>query len=518
MDDDSGAVAVTIAVLVVAFVALSAIVVDAGYLYDTRRQLQAAAEAGALAGCQELIATGDAAAAQTVAEEYTFENSDAGPGDELTIESIDIDVAEGSVRVVAFQETGMFFSSVLGPATRPVRAAARAQKWQLGGGRYLVPWAIPVIRNIDTVEAATLDDKGHVINSTSLDEVGPLLYSGPLPAPAASGSYDVRVRVFNTHGVPEYIIDSKNGKEAPAGVAVVDDGTGLVADVALSANYVEAGSALPLLTVVTNSPEAAVSVEVDGVDRAMTSSDGTTWRYQIVPGDVDDDLDLLRVYPLDAYVGSKADGDIDAYLYVRRSTYPLAGAWISPEVAAPSGTIGVAVEFNEFDPVTATPGQTYTLRVGAQSGLVGNFGELNYNKIIHEPTHPENLVVPKPGNNYEEWTAYGYEGGVHLGDIIEMSPGSSGVNTQKALDERADNMLPGEDMIVAVPVVEKYEDKSGGAYDVIVIAFAAFKITYYDKSGNVEGEFLQYIANPTSFLDDPGSDPNAIYAARLVNP
>jgi|GEM_PF-6405898 len=517
IQDDRGAVAVTVAVLVVVFLALAAIVVDVGYLLDTRRQLQAVSEAAALAGCQELIATGgDVAAAQAVAEEYAALNAPSGPGEGFDIEQVDIDPVEGSVRVVTHQTAPGFFTNVWGLSSHGVKAAAKAQKWQLSGGRYLVPWALSVIRNVDHVEAMLVDDKGAVLDSTYLAESGPLMYSGALGAPSALGSYDVLVRIYNSYGVPEYLIDSSNNKEAPGAAVVVNDGTDLLADVSLSDDYLEFGAPLPLLTVVTAQVQPDLSVEIAGTDRVMTSADGLTWHYQITAADVDHDLESLRTYPLDVHTGKKPDKEVDAYLHLRRSTYPVAGVWTSPSVVAPGGSVGVALELNEFDPVTVAPGQTYTLRVGNTEA--GNCGELNYNKIVHSPSCPPDLVIPKPGNNYYDWTAYGYEGGVHIGDVIAMSPGTSGVNTEKALDERLSNLIAGEDLIIAVPVVEKYEDKSGGEYDVIVIAFAAFKIVSYDNKGNVEGEFLQYVANPHGFLPGPGDDPNAIYAARLVNP
>lgn len=52
--DDEGATAVVIAVMLVVFLGLGAFLIDAGALYSERRSLQGAADAGALAGVQEL--------------------------------------------------------------------------------------------------------------------------------------------------------------------------------------------------------------------------------------------------------------------------------------------------------------------------------------------------------------------------------------------------------------------------------------------------------------------------------
>ncbi len=513
--DDSGAVAVTVAIFVIAFVALSAIVVDVGYMYDTRRQLQAIAESAALAGCQELIATQDAGAADSVARAYANLNTDDGPVDGLTIESVDVDMTEGSVRVVVAQQAPAFFSRMFGPATNDVRAAAKARKWALAGGRYVVPWAIPTIRSIDYVEAAIVDDKGNVISSTNLGETGTFTFGGIVNAPVAPGGYDVRVRIYNSYGIPELLYDSTNVKEAPAGRVTVGGTT--FTSVTLSDDYVTLGEGLPVLSVVTAAPEASVSVDVAGKKRVMTTTDDIHWSYAIQAHDVDWEADLLRVYELDVFTGGKGDG-VDAYLHVARSTHPIEVITATPGVVAAGGSVAVSVELSEFYPTTAVPGQTYVLRVGSPAGLAGNYGELNFSKLVHTSDCPPDPYDPKAGNNYFDWTAYGYEGGIHLDDVIELSPGTSGINTQKALDERASRLLPGEDLIVAVPVVERYVEKTGGAYDVIVVNFAAFKILSYDKSGGVTGEFQQYIANPSSYEPDPGGDPNAIYAARLVNP
>ena len=65
--DDSGATAVLFAVMIVVLLGLGAFAIDAGALYSERRSLQGAADAGALAGVQELPGSPSSAAGAAVA-------------------------------------------------------------------------------------------------------------------------------------------------------------------------------------------------------------------------------------------------------------------------------------------------------------------------------------------------------------------------------------------------------------------------------------------------------------------
>lgn len=72
--DEQGAMAVVVAILILfAFFALAAIVVDAGVLYTAKRQLRTAADAGALAGVRSL--PGNRVAAEASARDYVARNT-----------------------------------------------------------------------------------------------------------------------------------------------------------------------------------------------------------------------------------------------------------------------------------------------------------------------------------------------------------------------------------------------------------------------------------------------------------
>jgi hypothetical protein len=74
--DESGAVAVLVAVLTLVLFAIAALVVDLGLARDTRRQAQNAADASALAAANAMYATGvaDVAAATAAAKRYAAQN------------------------------------------------------------------------------------------------------------------------------------------------------------------------------------------------------------------------------------------------------------------------------------------------------------------------------------------------------------------------------------------------------------------------------------------------------------
>lgn len=519
--DDTGAAAVVVAVFFIAALLMAAVVVDVGYLYAARRQLQSAADAGALAGCQELIQTEDPGAATALAREYAQRNA-VGPAVGLAVDGVVVNTAECSVRVAVSRQTPVFFARILGPASRRVVATAKARKWQLSGGRYLVPWAIPIIRHVERIEA-WVDGGSPVV----LSEVSGLHWSGAVAAPGAGDSRDMFVRVYNDYGVPELLVESSGPGMLDAPVARVSgySATGGLASVRLSDDFLSSngsGRYFPItLTVRTVEPQPELTAVIDRAAYPMSTSDGgTLWTLTISAGMVSLTDDPFTVVPV--YVKAGAGGGAalpTAYIHVRRTTAPIDRVIVSPLVQDPGGAVGVDVHLNDFDPSIAQPGTLYTLRVNATGNIGGNFGELNLGSIQHSGDCPPDPAGIRISTNYFQNVAYGYKGGVHVGDIINMSPGESGSNTDRALDDRTSRLLPGDDLVVCVPVVEKYEDKGNGTYEVIVVAFASFRVLEHGD-GDVEAEFIEYVANPAEFTPTPGGgDPvGGISAARLVNP
>ncbi len=124
MRDDSGATAVLFAVMIVVLLGLGAFFIDAGALYSERRSLQGAADAGALAGVQELPSSPGNAVA--VANSYGSENA-ANLGVAAPVVSSRLIAADTVECVVRDPEIQLMFARFLNHSTARVGATAVAK-------------------------------------------------------------------------------------------------------------------------------------------------------------------------------------------------------------------------------------------------------------------------------------------------------------------------------------------------------------------------------------------------------
>jgi Flp pilus assembly protein TadG len=146
---EDGAVAVTVAVVLVVLMALSSIVVDAGNLYYERRQLQNGADAAALAIAYD-CAGSDCGAPGATANELALANNSGGSNVEsiapaavtpassqvtVTVRSGEIDGSPGVVRNVFHAASTALLGAASGSEESIVRASATA-RW---GGAGLRP-------------------------------------------------------------------------------------------------------------------------------------------------------------------------------------------------------------------------------------------------------------------------------------------------------------------------------------------------------------------------------------------
>ncbi len=128
-----------IAMFIVIFMLVTALVVDVGSLYEDRRWLQTVADSAALAGAQELPEDPDEA--EAVAIEYATSNY---PG------TFDIDVAIGDYYVsndmitvaLVNPDAPLFFGKVTGSDTTTVPANATAIVAEPEGVGNVVPWGL----------------------------------------------------------------------------------------------------------------------------------------------------------------------------------------------------------------------------------------------------------------------------------------------------------------------------------------------------------------------------------------
>ena len=141
--DESGAVIVLVAILLVVLLGMAALVIDLGGLYDRDRDLQTLADAGALAGVQELIyAEGDQGAAATKADEYVSANADVSNVVEANLAEWSPVVDATSVTVDLREDhVPFFFARVFGRTEGSVTAHAKAETKYLIGVESAFPVA-----------------------------------------------------------------------------------------------------------------------------------------------------------------------------------------------------------------------------------------------------------------------------------------------------------------------------------------------------------------------------------------
>ena len=116
--DERGVVLVIVAILMVAFMALAALAIDVGSFYQAQRQAQSAADAGALAGAQDLASSPSSAAGD--ATTYAQKNF---PGSSPTVT---VNTTSNQVTVNVSAVTPTFFSKFLGLTSENVGARAVA--------------------------------------------------------------------------------------------------------------------------------------------------------------------------------------------------------------------------------------------------------------------------------------------------------------------------------------------------------------------------------------------------------
>jgi hypothetical protein len=116
--DESGAVLAIVAVTMVAFMAIAALAIDVSSFYQAKRHAQSAADAGALAGAQDLASSpGSASADADSYEQQSFKGS---------TDIVTVDTIANTVTVDVTAVTPSFFGHALGLTSETVHARAVA--------------------------------------------------------------------------------------------------------------------------------------------------------------------------------------------------------------------------------------------------------------------------------------------------------------------------------------------------------------------------------------------------------
>ena len=164
----------------VVLLGVAALVLDLGTSYDHDRELQAAADAGALAGAQQLIY--DAGQASSVTRSYVNQNASHGDANSSVqagnISFQQLDVAERSVFVSLTESHVPFsFARALGMSEGTVSARAKAELMYLTGIPQVAPVAIPYL-DPAKFKVHVGRSSNHEVGTFDLNKAGAGMYSG----------------------------------------------------------------------------------------------------------------------------------------------------------------------------------------------------------------------------------------------------------------------------------------------------------------------------------------------------
>lgn len=514
--DDSGVVAVIVALLVVVFVMFTALVVDVGYWYNTKRQLQAAADAAALAGCWELADGQSNAAIWGKVTDYANRNA------VTPVSTVGVlppspgglsDITNDYVKVTLETPGSVFFSGIFNSGSPTIRAQSVARVGYLVGAHTPVPWALPIMR-VNRMVAKV----GGVEYDLTLDSDGN--YSGMLPTGWAG---DVSIIAYNSqtldpaypNGVPQII--------GNAGRALYIPTTSKFADIRLDKNCVTAGYGQTVgVEVFVKAPLATgegVQVNVGTTKHALVNDPLNPLRYTAnISVGTTDDLWATRTLEFSVVQGGKTIEALSGTqtIVIRRSTNPIGNVRIEPTVF-PAGSPGmsvVTVKVNDYE-----YGNLYELKVNGGAAEVGNFMAVDFHQTHHTPywrqQDPiEYSTAPWGGPDYlsfiEGVIPRTYDDYIlHVGDTIWTQPGAgSAPQIESALDRR----FASGDRVIVVPITETIQ-QSGGVTALRVVSFAAFEVVDVDR-GNITGRFIEYVTSGWVVDDDP-PDPN--YAVKVAH-
>lgn len=530
---DEGAVAVTVALLLMVLIIMSALVVDMGYWYNVRRQLQAAADAAALAGCKDLGNGATNAEIWSTVTAYASENA-VTPVDNIAVVEPspggDSDIGDDYVKVTVSSDAVGFFSRVFAGDTNTIRAQSKAQLGYLAGAKTPVPWALPILRVTRMV--ARVNGVEHALSGSGSD------WEGWLPA-GSSGGVDIIAYNDQTldpsypNGVPEEIGPVARIIYLPAGSRFADV---RLPQQVFTAGY---GETVRVDVDIVGALAGGESVQVSyGKKNTYTATavDADTYRATF-PAPSTDDLWATQSLKVAIVKGNK-DVEVlpgEPIIVIRRSTYPVLDISVHPLVfrAGTSAPVKVEVELNSYE-----FGNQYELKVIGGAGETGNFMAIDFHTLRHSPywrspqdpaEYPE---LPNATGTYYDYIAgtAPYEFIVHVDDTVWTEPGNmSGPQTRSALITRfgtepadfdqwvLDNKPPSR-RLVFVPITEKIQQVTGST-PLRVVSFAVMYVesVSVDAGGAaIKGRFVEYAGPGWIVSPNPPGSSLVVRAPHLV--
>lgn len=139
LKNSTGAVTIVVAFAIAALMAITALIVDVGLLYQERRQLQTAVDAAALAAAQDLAEGRGEPQAELTAERYLLDNS------ATALDFIEISYpTPNQVGVTTGTTRKFFFARIFGREKASLKANATAAWGPATSVRNLVPIMVPL--------------------------------------------------------------------------------------------------------------------------------------------------------------------------------------------------------------------------------------------------------------------------------------------------------------------------------------------------------------------------------------
>lgn len=541
--DDGGAFAVMFALIFIALVGFSALAVDVGYWYASKRQLQTAADTAAMAGCQELAHKQSNAKIWATVQDYAGRNftkpvnlancSVIAP----TASGLS-DIGPNYVKVTVSSDSPAFLSRVLGRNRVRIRAQSVARIGYVTGARKLVPWGLPQLR------ATRVAGSAGGGTEQSFSKIGTGTWVGTLPS-GSTGS--VLVRAYNDqtldpaypNGVPEDAVGAGYLVRIPddvpiAGIAIARLSGG--GEIPGSMMYTSgAGESVVVYVSLNAALPADRTMVVTPANTTMSKVTDTLYRAQFAAGSTSS-LQEARTFGIDIKDKNKVTFSVNpagGYI-VRRSTFPVLDVKVSPSCSTSVSSVPsqVTVKLNEYQ-----YGQRYDLKVTGGSAEVGNFMAIDFSTLRHTPywKHPQDPAEYPGMSNATSASYYPYIAGNgaydfvgHIGDAVWTQPGGlSGPQTRSSLLTRfggePSNFAgweaagkPASKRLVVVPIVEKIQQTTGST-PLRITSFATFYVEDVVSQGgdvSVSGLFVEYTAPSFDVVDTPPG-PLAIEAVRL---
>lgn len=498
ISDDSGAVAVIFAIVFLVIVGFSALAVDVGYWYTAKRQLQSAADAAALAGCNELAHQASTTAIEAAANDYATRNFTAVlDAAESRVESTEI--GADYVKVTAATDAHVFLARwLLNRGTTLIRAQAVAKIGYLAGGRGPVPWGLSII-NIGAVSA------GLGGQDISLSDAGSGYWSGTF---SAGRSGPLTVHATNGQGYTEDFVGLVSVAALPS--------TGRVVAVDVNKTTFTSGiDSTAHVTVTLASALASggkIEMTINGKGKVgLTRATDTLYEGNIGVGTTEDPYATLD---LEVTVSEgRAKQTLNCGLLLRRANYILQDIALNRVAVLPSQTVTVSVK-----PLTFKPDVQYQMKVEGGAGTTGNYQALDLATIDHSSCGYPVFTEPgqSGGGDYRENIVGNADIVLHLHDYVTTLPGDKVGPTGQGIDERllGTTILtvgqwiaagkPETKQLCIVPICEKIEDQTGRSV-LRVVNFATFflEVPPQNSKDPVIGTFIEWTDPGWFVVDDP---------------